>query len=255
MKKGFILFVVLLYALYASAGNLELYFGDNKCVNGATYVSALQMTDQYEWKGVTYTSWEQDSRLFLHGDVGTQVSLEVTTDAAVQFCGIDGQCVMTQPNVTKTKTGALKSTVEDTVIDKMFETEGNENPEDISEPITVHVTAWETSKPSEKISVKVIMSNSLTPVGPECYYFSVENKVARKGRVTMLPVEMINDDGVVSFQCDVVLPEGVCVHKEDGAYAIEASDRFDNTHTLSSSQLDNGKIRIVSISMQNHAYK
>ena len=183
MKKFFTLIAAAAAAMSMSAANFALYYENEKCTDGATYNSPMVMTDQYEYKGVTYTSWKQDSRLFMHGDPGTQVTLEVTADAAVQFCGIDGQCVMTQPGVTKTKTGALKSAVEDAVIDKTFETEGDEKPSDVSEPITVKVTAWDNADPSTKITVTVVMSNETA---------GIDNAVAEKEFIKVAPGNILN---------------------------------------------------------------
>ena len=84
------------------------------------------------------------------------------------------------------------------------------------------------------------------------YELTADNILARKGRVTMLPISMNNVGDIVSFQCDVTLPEGVTVHQEDGVYGIEASDRFNNTHSISAS-MQVGKLRIVSFSISNHA--
>ena len=86
------------------------------------------------------------------------------------------------------------------------------------------------------------------------YEFTAEDITARKGRITMLPVSMNNVGGIISFQCDISLPEGVSVHQENGTYAFEKSDRFDGTHSLSSALQTDGKIRVISYSSANHAY-
>ena len=48
------------------------------------------------------------------------------------------------------------------------------------------------------------------------YELTADNILARNGRVTMLPISMNNVGGIVSFQCDVTLPDGVTVQQEDG---------------------------------------
>ena len=178
MKKFFTLIAAAAAAMSMSAANFALYFEDEKCTDGATYTSPLMMTDQYEYKGVIYTEWKQDSRIFIHGDVGTNVSVEVTPDAKVQFCAIDGLCVMVEAGETRTKTGALKSAVNDAMIDKLFETEGDENPSDVVEPATVVVTAWDNADPSTKVTVTVVMSNETA---------GIDNAVAEKEFIKVAP--------------------------------------------------------------------
>ena len=84
--------------------------------------------------------------------------------------------------------------------------------------------------------------------------FEIENAEVHAGKTLLLPVKMSNEESIVSFSCDVVLPEGLTLAKDEyDDYDITLADRCDGTHVITSSDLD-GKIRVVEYSSKNHPF-
>ena len=84
--------------------------------------------------------------------------------------------------------------------------------------------------------------------------FEIENARVVAGNTLLLPVKMSNEESIVSFSCDVVLPEGLTLAKDEyDDYDITLADRCDGTHVITSSDLD-GKIRVVEYSSKNHPF-
>lgn len=74
------------------------------------------------------------------------------------------------------------------------------------------------------------------------------------GRRVVIPIEMVNEEPITSFQLDLYLPECLkLVTDEYGDYAIDMTDRKSNTHTLTTTDLDGG-IRIAALSMRNQTF-
>ena len=72
-----------------------------------------------------------------------------------------------------------------------------------------------------------------------------------KSKVNTLPVSMKNEDQIVGFQFDVVLPDGMTLALNDkGKYDVTKTDRT-ASHSLSSNILPDGSIRVVGTSMDN----
>lgn len=76
------------------------------------------------------------------------------------------------------------------------------------------------------------------------------------GRTAVIPVEMVNEGQITSFQFDVYLPEGIQLAKDEyGDYCVDLSDRKSNTHTISTNDIEGGKgVRVAAMSMRNHAF-
>jgi hypothetical protein len=71
-------------------------------------------------------------------------------------------------------------------------------------------------------------------------------------KTNMLPVSLQNDDQIVGFQMDVVLPEGLTVAKNSkNKYIISINEDRAESHSLSANAIDNNTIRIVGTSMSN----
>ncbi|MCF0219511.1 MAG: leucine-rich repeat protein [Muribaculaceae bacterium] len=84
--------------------------------------------------------------------------------------------------------------------------------------------------------------------------FVIEDADLHIGKTLLLPVKLNNEASIVSFNCDVELPEGLTLAKDEyGDYDITLADRTDNTHTILSSDLD-GKVRVVEYSSKNHPF-
>ena len=60
-------------------------------------------------------------------------------------------------------------------------------------------------------------------------------------------IEMMLDNSVeyTALQADIYLPEGLTIEQEDGEYLFDLTDRKASNHTISSTMLSNGAIRIL----------
>lgn len=70
-----------------------------------------------------------------------------------------------------------------------------------------------------------------------------------------LPIYLKNETQISGFQCDLYLPEGVEVLKnEDGDYLIELQRTSANEHSVIARQMEDGSLRIVCSSMKGTAF-
>ena len=70
-----------------------------------------------------------------------------------------------------------------------------------------------------------------------------------------LPIYLKNETQISGFQCDLYLPEGVEVLKnEDGDYLIELKRTSANEHSVIARQMEDGSLRIVCSSMKGTAF-
>ena len=76
-------------------------------------------------------------------------------------------------------------------------------------------------------------------------YLSVNDTIAFRHEVIVVPVKMFNEADVISFQTDIVLPEGLELLQEDGEFIIDPSERMTRTHSIMSNQLPDGSIRVL----------
>ena len=84
--------------------------------------------------------------------------------------------------------------------------------------------------------------------------YIAEGQRFSKTKTNMLPISLQNEDAILGFQLDVVLPEGMTLAKnEKGKNIVTINGDRTETHTLSTRVLDDGSIRIVGTSMDNDA--
>ena len=76
-------------------------------------------------------------------------------------------------------------------------------------------------------------------------YLSVNDTIAFRHEVIVVPVKMFNEADVISFQTDIFLPEGLELLQEDGEYIIDPSERMTRTHSIMSDNVSNGSIRVL----------
>lgn len=75
---------------------------------------------------------------------------------------------------------------------------------------------------------------------------------AYRGRQVVIPVKMVNDRQITSFQFDLYLPQGMKFAEDEyGDPMIEFTSRKSNTHTIASSAHADGSVRIASFSSRN----
>lgn len=159
MKKFFtLLFTAAASVFSMAAADFQLYFGDQPVVNGATYSVGYKLEAEEEFKGNVYKTWYQDADLFLHGAVGTGVTIELNSSADVMICALDGNCSICKPGQTTTKSGYIRTDGESAEIHNIVETINDEDPAPLMKEIKLEVVAYATATPNEKTSVTVILT-------------------------------------------------------------------------------------------------
>ena len=69
------------------------------------------------------------------------------------------------------------------------------------------------------------------------------------GASERVSVEMINEQAITAFQCEIYLPDGISVATIDGEYDINLSSRAKSSHSLSCVEQSDGSIRLLCYSM------
>jgi len=93
--------------------------------------------------------------------------------------------------------------------------------------------------------------NLLVPEMEDNMLYIADGLRFSKSKTNTLPISMKNEDEIVGFQFDVVLPEGLTLALNNkGKYDVTKTDRAAG-HSLSSNVLADGTIRIVGTSMDN----
>lgn len=88
-------------------------------------------------------------------------------------------------------------------------------------------------------------------------YFCIASEVDLfRGFDLKLPVFMLNDDDITAFQCDIYLPEGLRLKmNEEEDYNITLSERATSSHSVATSVLDDGGIRIAVYSSKSKPFR
>jgi hypothetical protein len=76
-------------------------------------------------------------------------------------------------------------------------------------------------------------------------FLSMGNVEAFRGDTIVIPVALTNEASIISFQTDIFLPDGIELLQEDGEYIIDPSDRMTHTHSIVSSDVSNGAVRVL----------
>lgn len=151
MKK----FFTLVLALTASALSMMaadiLYFGNTPVKDGDTFTTYPVI----DFQDGDFIEYKQDANLFFHGTAGQQFTVEVTADAKVQVCSLDGQCKLTTPGQPLVKTGSIKTAVESAEIDCTGELD----------ELTVVTVNVKVTSGGESVSCTVILSNDPAGAG------------------------------------------------------------------------------------------
>ena len=76
------------------------------------------------------------------------------------------------------------------------------------------------------------------------------------GRQNTIELKVENADNFIAFQCDVYLPEGMTVARNDnGRLMVGLADGITSHHVVSANMLNNGALRVVVMSPQNESIK
>lgn len=170
MKKIFTLFALSAIALASQAAVPELLFKGQPITPGVTYqtgyTSEVTVDEIPGYGTFTCTSYKQDSELSVSGDKNQSVTVEVKATSKVQFCGIEDRCNMVtddkRTNILGSAPGAEISgstAVAPLVIDITVDDFDGVDPATLLQEITVEVTAYYTSTPSESTTTTVVLTN------------------------------------------------------------------------------------------------
>ena len=105
---------------------------------------------------------------------------------------------------------------------------------------TITVTTMDGSNLSASCEVTVVED-----ISNYDNYLSINDINAFRGETIVIPVAMINESTIISFQTDIFLPDGLELVQEDGSYLVDPSDRMTRTHSIMSELVSSGAIRVV----------
>ena len=104
------------------------------------------------------------------------------------------------------------------------------------------ITASTTDGSNLSVSCVVTVTEDLNDYDN---YLSMENVEVFHGETIVIPVKMVNEASIISFQTDIFLPEELELIQEDGEYLIDPSGRMTRTHSIMSNDVSNGAIRVI----------
>ena len=67
-------------------------------------------------------------------------------------------------------------------------------------------------------------------------------------------VEMVNENKITAFQCDVYLPKGISIAMIDDEYDVLLSSRATSSHSIATALQPDGAIRILAYSTTSKAF-
>ncbi len=107
---------------------------------------------------------------------------------------------------------------------------------------TATITATTTDGSNLSASCVVTVTEDLSDFDN---FLSIDDMEAFHGDTLVIPVKMINEASIISFQTDIFLPEGLELLQEDGEYIIDPSERMTRTHSIMSNAVSNGAVRVI----------
>lgn len=103
------------------------------------------------------------------------------------------------------------------------------------------------------LSFSLIVMVALTSLGRDRLY--IEDFNIEAGETLQVQVQLLNDTAYCGLQTDLYLPAGLSLDMEYDEYIIDLTSRKDNSHTVASSQLSDGAIRIYVSSVGAKEFK
>lgn len=231
MKKLFTILTSLLCCTWSMAQSLTFTCDGKAIENGSTFTSDKASTVEIPGLGAQVTF---SPEICIKSDKEANVVITLTAgNEKIQFCAIDGSCITAQPNQTVTKTGLLKANIDS---DLMIEYISEFLPDANNITVNATIEAWYEGDESNKISVKLIMSNdpAVTPVenvnadknnvsyDGETLYYAFDNNAAHTlnvyttdGKLAM-QTALYNQNGNISLN---TLAKGIYVYQITGETA------------------------------------
>lgn len=92
-------------------------------------------------------------------------------------------------------------------------------------------------------------------IGDYDNYLMMGDTIVFHGKTVVLPVKMTNATNIIAFQTDLTLPDGLeLLQDDDEEYLVEPSSRMTSSHSIMSSKLANGNIRVSCYSSNLKAF-
>ena len=85
--------------------------------------------------------------------------------------------------------------------------------------------------------------------------FYINDFTINPGETKLIEINLDNDSVYTALQADIFLPEGLTIEQEDGDYLFELTDRKGRDHTIASTMLSSGAIRILIASQTLKTFK
>lgn len=85
--------------------------------------------------------------------------------------------------------------------------------------------------------------------------FYINNFTINPGETKLVEINLDNDSVYTALQADIFLPEGLTIEQEDGDYLFDLTDRKGRDHTIASTMLSSGAIRILIASQTLKTFK
>lgn len=93
-----------------------------------------------------------------------------------------------------------------------------------------------------------------TPTGDaDCFY--INDFSINPGETKLVEINLDNDSVYTALQADIYLPEGLTIEQEDGDYLFDLTSRKGRDHTIASTMLSSGAIRILVASQSLKTFK
>ncbi len=85
--------------------------------------------------------------------------------------------------------------------------------------------------------------------------FYINDFTINPGETKLIEINLDNDSVYTALQADIYLPEGLTIEQEDGDYLFDLTDRKGRDHTIASTMLSSGAIRILIASQTLKTFK
>ena len=118
---------------------------------------------------------------------------------------------------------------------------------------TITATTTDGSNLQAKCKITVVDPNADQP--SETNYMLIPETEAFCGTSIKLPIELVNEDEIISFQCDLYLPDGITITDVDGKYDITLNNSRKSDFMLNYNKLSDGTLRIIGISFTSTPIK
>lgn len=100
-----------------------------------------------------------------------------------------------------------------------------------------------------------IVSDDTEPEPETGNAFAINDTKVMVGSAFTMPVELKNSCEVAAFQCDIYLPEGITLQKNNkGKYEISLDENRKDDHTITIAEQPDGAIRIVVASLSSSTF-